>query len=236
MSQEITFQTIKRSSAVENIIGTFEQAIIRGDLKPGQRLPSEAELYEQLGVGRGTLREAMKKLEAMGVVKIQRGDGTYIVDKPSPVLLNPLMFAIMLEAGKGIELLELRALIEVGYCQLAAQKATEEDWSRIEEAQEAFEVSIRSRQRDLDQLTQHDLDFHFAIIEATHNPLVAKISRTVEELFFASIRTALSKLEDLNWAVEGHQAITDALRSGDPETIRQAVVESLSPWRKGVGF
>jgi len=230
------FQTLKRPNVVEDIIEIFKQAIIRGDLEPGQRLPSEVELGEQFGVGRGTLREAMKKLEAMGVVNIQRGDGTYIVDQPSPTLLNPLVFAIMLEAGKGIELLELRSLIEVGYCHLAAQKATDEDWKRIEEAQKAFESYIRSRQRNVDQLTKLDLGFHFAIIEATHNPLVIKIAYTVEELFFASIRTALTQLEDLNLPIEGHRGIIRGLRTGDPETIRQAVVDSLAHWRKGVGI
>ena len=73
-------------------------------------------------------------LEALGVVDIKRGDGTYIVDRPSPALLSPLVFAIMLEAGMGSELLELRVIIEVGYCQLAAEKATPEDWQKIEVA------------------------------------------------------------------------------------------------------
>ena len=91
------FQTLTRPKAVEDIVETFKQAIIHGDLQPGQRLPSEAELSQQLGVGRGTVREAMKMLEALGVVNIKRGDGTYITDKPSPTLLSPLMFAIMLE-------------------------------------------------------------------------------------------------------------------------------------------
>jgi len=234
--QTRTFQTIKRPNVVEDVIETFKQGIISGDLQPGQRLPSEVELVEQFGIGRGTLREAMKKLEALGVINIQRGDGTYIVDKPSPTLLNPLIFAIMLEAGQGIELLELRELIEVGYCQLAAQKATAEDWKRIEDAQRAFEEYVRSPQQDVDQLTLLDLGFHFALIEATHNPLVITIAQTVEELFFASIRTALSQLENLNLPIEGHQGIMRGLRTGNPETIRQSVVNSLAHWRAGVGL
>ncbi|MCB0029503.1 MAG: FadR family transcriptional regulator, partial [Anaerolineales bacterium] len=123
-----TFEPLKRPNAVEDIINTFKEAILHGQLKPGQRLPSEAELCEQLGVGRGTIREAMKMLRALGVVKIQQGDGTYIADKPTASALNPLVFALLLETGSGTDLLELRALLEIGGYQLAAQKAAAEDW------------------------------------------------------------------------------------------------------------
>lgn len=227
-----TFQSIKRSNVVEDIIETFKQAMIQGNLRPGDRLPSEAELVEQFGVGRGTLREAMKKLEALGVVNIQQGDGTYIVDRPSSALLRPLEFAIMLEARMGMDLYELRSLIEVGYCQLAAMKATDEDWERIEEAQEAYEAYARSVGRDVDTHTQLDLDFHFAVIDATHSPLVIRVSQTVEKIFFTSIRSTLTKTAGWEYGIESHQRIVEAMRSGNAEDIRRTVVESLSYWAK----
>jgi len=229
-----TFQSLKRSNVVEEIIETFKEAMIQGELQPGQRLPSEAELVEQFGVGRGTLREAMKKLEALGVVNIQRGDGTYIVDKPSPALLSPLVFALMLEAGMGVNLFELRSLIEVGYCQLAAQKATDDDWERIDAAQQAYAEYASSVGRDVDTHTQLDLDFHFAIIDATHNPLVITVAQTVEKIFFASIRNTLSRAAGWEYGIEAHQGIVQALRTGTPEDIRRTVVESLAYWAKEV--
>lgn len=234
MARIRSFQTIKRPSVVEEIIESFKQALIHGELRPGQRLPSEAELAQQLGVGRTALREAMKMLEALGVVNIQQGDGTHIVDEPSPSLLNPLVFAIMLEAGMGAELLELRSLVQVGYCQLAAQKATPEDLERVAEAAQAWESYARRTDRDVDRLTELDLDFHYAILYATHSPLVIKIGRTVEELFFASIRSTVSKIEGLEWGIEGHRHILQAIRDGDPEAVRQAVVASLDYWGKEV--
>ncbi len=222
------FQTLKRPNVVEDIIETFKQAIIRGELQPGERLPSEAALGQQLGVGRGTVREAMKMLEALGVVNIKRGDGTYIVDKPSSALLSPLVFAIMLEAGMGTELLELRAIVEVGYCQLASEKATPEDWQRIEAAKAAFETYARSPGWAADELAQRDLNFHYAIVEATHNPLVIKIGRTVEELFFASMRRTLQSTQDVEGNINIHRHILRALREGDPQSIYDAVQNSLS--------
>jgi GntR family transcriptional regulator, transcriptional repressor for pyruvate dehydrogenase complex len=229
-----TFQSLKRSNVVEDIIESFKQSMIRGDLRPGQRLPSETELVEQLGVGRGTLREAMKKLEALGVVNIQRGDGTYIVDNPSSALLNPLEFALMLEARMGVDLVELRSLIEVGYCQLAALKATKEDWERIEAAQKAYADYANSVERDVDMHTKLDLDFHFALIDATHNPLIISVAQTVEKIFFASIRSTLTKTAGWEYGIEAHQSVVQAMRSGNPEDIRRAVVDSLSYWAEEV--
>ena len=225
-----TFQSLKRSNIVETILESFKLSMIRGELKAGQRLPSEMELVEQFGVGRGTLREAMKKLEALGVVSIQRGDGTYIVEKPSAALLSPLEFALLLEAKVGVDLVELRSLIETGYCQLAARKGTEEDWRRIQAAQMAYVEYANSEGRDVDMHTRLDLDFHFAIIDSTHNSLVINVAQTVEKIFFASIRSTLMKSAGWQYGIEAHQSILEAMRSGGPEEIRQAVVESLSYW------
>ena len=225
-----TFQAIKRSKAVEDVLDAFKGAIIRGELRPGQRVPSETKLAEDLGLGRGTIREAMKMLEALGAVRIQQGDGTYVADKPSSTLLSPLVFAILLESNVGSELLELRALFQVGYCQLAAAKAKQDDWRSVEAAGEAFSKYARSPKRDVEELTRLDLDFHFAILDATHNPLVIKIGRTVEEIFFASIRSTLSGMENLEWAIESHRNVIAKMKAGDGDQIYRAVVASLAAW------
>ena len=235
METEVTaFQAIGRPSIVEDIIESFKQALIRGDLHPGQRLPSEAELAQQFGVGRGAVREAMKMLGALGVVTTQQGDGTYIADKPSPSQLNPLVFAVLFETGPLTHLVELRTLIQVGYSQLAAQKATDEDWKRIEEAQKAYEAYATQSERDVERHTELDLAFHYAVLEATHNLLVIKIGRTVEELFYASIRGTLTRAEGWGTGIEGHRRKIQAMRSGDPESIRRVVTESLAYWAKEV--
>jgi GntR family transcriptional repressor for pyruvate dehydrogenase complex len=154
------------------------------------------------------------------------------VDRPSAALLSPLVFAIMLEAGMGSELLELRAIIEVGYCQLASEKATPEDWGKIEMAQIAFEEYARSSDWRVDELAQRDLNFHYAILEATHNPLLIRIGRTVEEIFFASMRTTLLKIYDtmqnVDRSIHIHRNIMQTMRDGNLQTIHQAVNDSLS--------
>ena len=82
---------------VNEIITQLSQAIIEGDFKPGDKLPSEAELCEQLGVGRNSLREAIRVLNAMGVVKTKRGQGTFLQDTISHEVFNPLIFRLILD-------------------------------------------------------------------------------------------------------------------------------------------
>lgn len=223
------FQSIHQPSIVEQIIDTFKEAILNGELRPGQRLPSELDLAEQLGVGRSAIREAMKIMEALGVVTIKQGSGTFIVDKPSPKMLNPLVFAIMLEAGMAMDFYELRYSTQVSYCELAAQKATAEDWERIQHAAEALEAFIQKSGFDRTEFCNLDLDFHVAIMEATHNPLILRIGRTVEELFFTSIHISLSGSGNV---VNHHRLIMEAMRDGSPLKIRDAVAHSIQYWKE----
>lgn len=226
-----SFRSIQQPSVVEQIIETFKQSIMSGELVPGQRLPSELELSQQLGVGRSAVREAMKILEAMGAVTIQQGNGTFIAEKPSSKLLNPLMFAIMLETGVASEFYELRYSTQVSYCELAAQKATDDDWEKIEQAATALENFVKKPEHDTQILADLDFAFHAVILEATHNPLVQKIGLTVEELFFRSFYKSMSGSGNI---VRHHHLIIDALRDGNPLRIREAVATSLEYWKDEV--
>jgi DNA-binding FadR family transcriptional regulator len=232
--KEETFKSLKRNRVVDDIIEAIKQALIRGDLTPGQRLPSENELAQRLGVGRGAIREAMKMLSALGVVEIKQGNGTYITSEPSPMLLTPLSFVILLQMGMTDELFELRSLFQVGYCQLAARKATREEMERIAKTLEDWSIFAHEPARDIDQLVQLDLNFHFAILTATHNPFIIKIGHAIEELFYASMRTTISDGIGLELGIEGHKNILQALYSRDPEKIRLSVEESLKNWERGL--
>lgn len=232
----IVFQSIQQPTVVDQIIDIIKSALISGELVPGQQLPSEPELARQLGVGRSAVREALKVLQAIGVVISIRGSGTYIAEEPSERLLNPLSFAIMLGTDVSSELIELRVMIQIGYCELAASQATDEDWKTIQQAAEAIEVLSQGKSADHEELARLDLQFHYAILEATHNPLVQKIGRTVEELFFQSIRDTFKEPENVQQALQAHRQIIVALQSRNLIQIRMAIVDSLknTPWKDEV--
>jgi len=227
-----SFKTIKRPSVVEEIIDIFKNKLINGEIKPGEKLPPESQLMAQLGIGRTALRESMKMLSALGVIEVRQGDGTYVVEGASSKSLDPMVFAILLESGMSRELLELRTLLEIGYCQLAAEKANPNELAYIEEAANEFENKITDKDLNPDELTRADLEFHFRIIEVTRNPFIIRISRAVEELFFSSIRNTISKMEGQRWGVEGHRNIFNAIKANDAIWIKEAVIISLDRWSK----
>jgi DNA-binding FadR family transcriptional regulator len=229
--QPIAFNKVRRGSIVEEIIELFKEKLMAGELRPGERLPSEKQLTEQLGVGRTALREAIRMMSALGVIDVRQGEGSYITNDPSSSLLDPLVFAVLLKTGANQDLLELRTTLQIAYCELAAEKASQEDLVRIEQAAQEFEEISRSNMLDTDRLTDADLNFHYLIIESTHNPLVAKICKTVEYLFFTSIRSTISTEEGLSWGIKGHRNILQAIKDKDREVIHKAVVHSLERWK-----
>jgi len=229
------FNSIQRNSVVDDIIGEFKQKLISGELRPGHKLPSETELVESFGVGRSALREAMKILGALGVVEIRRGDGTYIVQEVTSDSLNKLVFQIILESGMNMDLFELRELIQIGYCQLCAQKATEDDLESIEKKANEFEKMSSNKETNILQLTKADLAFHYSIIDKTKNPLVIKISRAIEELFFGSIQNTVSNIIRQQDGPAGHREILISIKERDPENIRIAVKNSLDKLRFALG-
>lgn len=229
------FQTLHRASLVEEIIEAFKHEIVTGSLKPGDKVPSEFELATRFQVSRGAVREAMKTLQAIGVVTIVRGSGTHVVERPSEDLLNPLVFAVLLESATPAELVELREMLEVGYCQLAAQRVTADDWEKMEAAQSRFEEHAAAADTDGATLANLDLEFHYCVLDATHNPLVKKIGRAVEELYHNTIQLTNRTDHGRGTGIAGHRSIMQAIRSGDPETIRTTVRSSLSFWADELG-
>jgi len=222
------FQPVQRPNAVEDVIHSFQQALLNGNLQPGEKLPSETELGQQFGVGRGTVREAMKMLSAMGVVEIRRGDGTYVCESISPKVINPLLFAVLMESSDVDDLYDFRRMIDVGYSQFAAAKATDEDFAHMAELIEEMKTYRASGERDEEQLMQLDLSFHCAVLEATKNPLIVKIGQMVMEMFRETVKQAISTPGGVGWTIEQHQRILVALQSRDPQQVCEAVEIGLS--------
>ncbi|MEM7333330.1 MAG: FadR/GntR family transcriptional regulator [Chloroflexota bacterium] len=226
------FRVEPRPNAVNDVITAIQQALIRGDLQAGQRLPSEKKLGEQLGVGRGTIREALKMLGAMGVVESRQGDGTFICDQISPSVINPLLFAVLIEAKNISKLYEFRRMIDVGYSELAAEKATEQDFDHIEQVIQEMEDYWQNGGRDTEELVNLDFKFHQAIMEATGNPLVITVGKMLKLMFQDTLRSSVSADDGIAWTVEQHRRTLAALRSRDLAQVRTAITYGLEGSRK----
>ena len=124
---------INRSSVVQRVIDRLTEAIVSGELKPGDRIPTEMELAEQMGVARNSIREAVKILVYIGVLEIRRADGTFVCDGFSESLIDPMVYGIILNQQNEQELNELRTMIESGVMRLAIEKASDEELAELKE-------------------------------------------------------------------------------------------------------
>lgn len=215
------------SSSIMNMITNY---LLSKELKPGDKLPTESEFAQQLGVGRNSVREAIKMLSSLGIVEIKRGVGTFIAKSISTSIMNPLILGLVFEQGTSRELFELRLLIDTGAAELVIQKANDEEIKKLDEANEklrsAAETNLEQRQKLLDL----DINFHYTLLEITKNPFLSKIGKAVYTLFFTSIEKTV-QLDPIS-GYKNHQLVIDAIKKRDIEWIREITKKSLSFWLK----
>jgi GntR family transcriptional repressor for pyruvate dehydrogenase complex len=198
--------------------------LIRGDWVPGERIPAERELCQKLGVGRASLREALKALEIMGMIETRLGDGTYVCNR-SEFLSRPLLWAIasssIAEAG---ELIEARKLMEVELSGLAAERATADDLQRIG----AFLDVMENASTELDQFLAADIDFHLAVGQAAHNTILMNALHLIRNLLQQWISSTL-KIEGVApRALDQHRKIFMAIAKRNSAAAREAMQSHLT--------
>src|SRR5229473_5381143 len=150
---------VTRTTLTGDIYRKLLSHIIRGVWKSGDRIPPERQLGQLLGVGRASLREALKALEIMGMIETRLGDGTYVCPR-SDFLARPLLWAITGSSEtEADELIEARKLIEGELVGLAAERATSEELKDIGESLDRMEQALAKPEEFL----RADIDFHLAI-------------------------------------------------------------------------
>lgn len=217
------FDTVKTGDASlpERVAGQISQMIIDRHLTCEDKLPNEFELAEQLHVGRGTVREAVKLLVARNVLVIRRGKGTFIARHPGEVE-DPLGFAYYADKIRlAQDLLEVRTQLEPWVASLAAQRASAEDMDHLREAALLVEQDIFSGKDHLGQ----DTKFHICIAQCTQNLVVPKLIPIITysvELFGSLNGNVL-----LSETVSAHRAITSAICTRDAKAAEQAMAQHL---------
>jgi DNA-binding FadR family transcriptional regulator len=221
--EQIGFPIGGGATLLETIAGRMIRSVMQNHYKRGDRLPSELELARQFNVGRGTIREVLKALSVVGLVRVERGKGTYVADR-SDFLVGPISLGF--EAGVDLSaLIEARKLIEVELAGLAAKLAGPS--------------AIRAMQEDLDRMRKHaslrdhgeflkaDLSFHFALADAAGNVLLAQFLTLIRNLMVQWISQTSETPGVAQEAVDQHRAILEAVRSHRPVEARKAMVSHL---------
>ena len=173
------YSPIQSSKVFEKIAEQIEKRILSGELRSGDRLPTERELSEQFQASRTAVREAMKTLAQRGLVDMRPGRGTIVIDGTSQAMRNSLGLMMMVgQSGDSTNLVEVREIIEPGIAALAAIRATEEEIMAMREAVRVMDANLN----EADAFIAADNDFHRALAKGTQNVLVLTLVDSIVDL------------------------------------------------------
>lgn len=175
------------------VLRVVREALARGIVAPGGRLPTEMEIAAALGISRAPVREAMRALETIGLVEIRPRAGTVIRADVSGSLAELLLFETHLKGASVEALTEVRRLFERTCAELAAERASDADLARMREAIDRLDRLDRAPGTPVETLADADADFHRAVYRATHNPLIESLANFTLTMVSPWIREALAR-------------------------------------------
>ena len=225
-----TLRKVNSESVVQQIIDSLTEAMINRELRPGDKIPTEIELAEELGVGRNSVREAIKILVYLGVLEIRRAEGTFVCEGFPESMIDPMIYGIILDKEDSYEdLMELREMVEVGVMQLAMQKVEKEDLRLLEEKLACMKSEIDKGAENIEKVFKADNDFHDIITAMGKNAIVTKINQVVRMLTYAlRYQTVLTMLQEGRGQelYNAHMNIYEILAEGRNCNLNQAVRET----------
>jgi GntR family transcriptional repressor for pyruvate dehydrogenase complex len=214
---------VEAPSARDRVVEHVRRLIERGRLRPGDRLPGERDLAQELGVSRPSVRSGLEALESMGVVVTRRGAGTFIADGPPDLGAEPLSLLASLHRFTPGEMFEARLVLEVGIAGLAAQHAEGEPLAAMaEEVTEMF-ASLE----DPGAFLRHDVRFHRAVAAGCGNRVLAALMEMVSAQFYELRKETVERARNLRASAEMHRRIFRAIRTRDEGGARLAMTEHL---------
>ncbi|HKN52263.1 MAG TPA: FadR/GntR family transcriptional regulator [Amycolatopsis sp.] len=203
--------TTRRTGLVDQVIDQLRTAVTQGEWPIGERIPTESELVTQLGVGRNTIREAVRALAHTGLLEVRQGDGTYVR------ATSEVSGAIRRLCGEELrEVLQVRRVLEVEGARLAASARTDEEVANLRAllARRAVEWD----EKRWEDFARTDAEFHSSVVRCGHNTLLTELYRGLTEVVTASVAATSGITPGVDYIPEiGHDGLADAIADRDPE-------------------
>lgn len=225
--QDSDIKPIAKTGVTDVLVDRILGFVTAGQLRPGDRLPSERDLAERFGVSRPTVREAMRALSVLGVIEVRHGGGAFVSALDATSLLSPLNFFLGLSQVSVDQLYDARRLIEGEICALAATRITPA-------ALDELEALITEQEKVLDAAEAYlalDSRFHARLGEVADNPFLARASQSLNVLGIEFRRAAANSGEMPRRSVRDHRQIVAALAKGDAEGARKAMIAHMDQVR-----
>lgn len=224
------FQKIQADKLSDAVVKQFEQLILRGILRPGERLPSERDLAERMGVSRPSLRDAVAQLQATGLLTPKASSGIFVADVLGSAFSDPLLDLFSRHDEALFDYLTFRRDLEGMAAARAARLGTKTDLLVIQ----AIYDQMKQAHDDQDTQTEATLDanFHMSIVEAAHNVVMLHMMRSMFGMLKAGVfynRQIMFKTNATRKSLLAqHKTILDAILARKPDAARQAVEDHLS--------
>lgn len=221
-------KVVPRSTQVRE---QLELAIDRGEYGPGDRLPSERELSEMFGVSRVSVREALRSLEAVGLVQVRHGHGAFVLD-PSERAERDLRRSMDRNSEEALDLLLVRgALDELAAAETARRRDTD-DLGTIRHAYERFAAAASDKATPVSTLARLDIEFHAAVAHGSGSALLANLLDDLHAHLADSRTVSFASRARVGRSAKEHAAIVEAIEAGDETAARAAVAAHLAQVRK----
>jgi GntR family transcriptional regulator, transcriptional repressor for pyruvate dehydrogenase complex len=221
-ASKLSLDAIPRNRVYTEVARQLQASIV-SELKPGDMLPPERELVHRFGVSRSSIRDAIRSLEAVGVLEPRQGIGTVVRALPADVVANPVA-SILLERRKALhELLEVRLIIEPPLAGRAALHATAE---QIEEMEAILDRQTAKLRQD-EPATEEDSAFHYAIALAADNGVMLKLVRVLLDLLHEARERSLQISTRQRKSLAGHHRILAALRHREVAAAEAAMRQHI---------
>ncbi|AOS63047.1 FadR/GntR family transcriptional regulator [Actinoalloteichus hymeniacidonis] len=217
-------------SLTDTAITKIRGMIVAGELRPGDRLPREADLADRLGLSRNSLREAVRALSLIRVLDVRQGDGTYVTSLEPSVLLEAMGFIVDLHRDDSLlQFFEVRRILEPAAASLAAQSADDAQVADL-----AALLDDLGADPSVDQLLANDLEFHRRVASVSGNEVLVSLIETVSSRTQrARIWRGLTENGAVQRTIAEHRAILDAIRSRRPDLAAAAMtmhVAGVEQW------
>lgn len=222
-------KSLKKESVVQSVINRLTDAMRNNELKPGDRIPSEPELSESLGVARSSVREAVKILTYLGVLESKRSEGTFVCSGYKESMIDPMVYGILLNQDSFDNLMELREMTETGMLRLAMAHHEEAEIRELEELLAEMHEAVKDPEDPVSRFFAVDNRFHDKIADMGKNPMADKINKVVRSLTYKVRYDTVAAMINGGKAdelIDTHKQLLDAIKSGDEKDLSDKVRSS----------
>jgi GntR family transcriptional repressor for pyruvate dehydrogenase complex len=225
-SDKKLFSPIRSRKLSDAVYRQLVSLISSGELKPGDKIPSERELAADMGISRQSIREALNRAEVMRLIEVRQGEGSFILSSVNESLKPPLTLIMEKEVERIFDFLEIRKLVE-GWC--AEKAAVEATADELENMQEILDKMKKVAAKDK-QWEAMDLALHLSFAKATHNVIAVHIMEALKSNFrpFFKFTKSMPSSERIDVLWQHHYEIFSAIKQKDPVTAKKKVIAHLN--------